>query len=93
MGRPDHWFKPAIEKATIANLHWHDLRHTFASRLIMAGANLRAVAKVMGHKTLSMVMRYSHLSPDLQQGTVDLLDSIGKRTGTATFEGSRRHIN
>ena len=45
----------------------------------MAGGNLRAAAEAMGHKTISMVMRYAHLSPDFQQGTVDLLDSFGKR--------------
>lgn len=92
-GRPDHRFKPALEKAQIANLHWHDLRQTFASRLIMAGGNLRAATEAMGHKTISMVMRYAHLSPDFQQGTVDLLDSFGKRTDTATSTGPKHELS
>ncbi|MFI0608658.1 MAG: tyrosine-type recombinase/integrase [Anaerolineae bacterium] len=47
----------------IEDLHWHDLRHTFASRLVMAGVPLRYVQELMGHRTLAMTERYSHLAP------------------------------
>ena len=43
-------FVPAVEAAGIENFRWHDLRHTFSSRLIMAGVDLRTVQKLMGHK-------------------------------------------
>ena len=52
----------ALKKAEIDNFHWHDLRHCTASYLAMNGASLAEIAEVLGHKTLSMVKRYAHLS-------------------------------
>ena len=57
-------FDEAVERAKITDFHFHDLRHTFASRLIMASNDLRTVQVLMGHKTINMTLRYSHLSPD-----------------------------
>lgn len=55
-------FLYALERAKIDNFHWHDLRHTTASYLIMNGASLAEVGEILGHKTLAMVKRYAHLS-------------------------------
>ncbi len=55
------WGK-ALEKAEIEDFHFHDLRHSAASYLAMNGATLAEIAEVLGHKTLAMVKRYSHLS-------------------------------
>jgi integrase len=52
----------ALAKAEIIDFHWHDLRHCTASYLAMNGASLAEIAEVLGHKTLSMVKRYAHLS-------------------------------
>ena len=52
---------------------WHGLRHTFASRLVMAGVDLRTVQELGGWKTLSMVQRYSHLAPEHLQSAVERL--------------------
>lgn len=60
----DHWFKPAMSKAGIADFKWHDLRHTFASWLVQDGVPLERVAKLLGHKTLTMANRYAHLAPN-----------------------------
>ena len=55
------WEK-ALKTAGITNFHCHDLRHTAASYLAMSGVSLVEIAKVLGHRTLAMVARYSHLS-------------------------------
>jgi integrase len=52
----------ALIRAEISDFHWHDLRHCTASYLAINGASLTEIAEVLGHKTLSMVKRYSHLS-------------------------------
>ena len=59
-----HTFATAAKKAGIPGLHLHDLRHTFASRRAMAGVDLLTIKELGGWKTLAMVERYAHLSPD-----------------------------
>ena len=56
------WFDIALADAGIERFTWHCLRHTFASRLVMAGVDLRTVAELMGHKSLQMTIRYAHLT-------------------------------
>lgn len=56
------WWYEALEKAGIENFRWHDLRHTFASRLAMKGNNLRTIQEALSHKSPQMTMRYAHLS-------------------------------
>ncbi len=67
---PRGWFDHALKAAKIVNFHWHDLRHTFASRLVMAGVDIRTVQELMGHKTITVTMRYSHLAPKHQLAAV-----------------------
>ena len=68
-------FRTALDAAGIKDFTWHDLRHTFASWLIMKGASLRSVAELLGHRGLRMVMRYAHLSPAYLSAEVGLLDA------------------
>lgn len=58
-----HWHA-VLEAAGISDFHFHDLRHTTASMLAAQGAPLLEIADVLGHKTLAMVKRYSHLVVD-----------------------------
>lgn len=71
---PREWFEPCIREAGIQDFTWHCLRHTFASRLVMAGVDLRTVQELVGHKTIQMTCRYAHLAPKHQLAAVQRLD-------------------
>ena len=64
----------ALKTAGIEDFRWHDLRHTTASYLAMNGASLAEIAEVLGHKTLAMAQRYSHLSDGHVAGVLERLD-------------------
>ena len=72
--------RPAWEKvlkeAKLKDFKFHDLRHSAASYLAMNGASLAEIAEVLGHKTLQMVKRYSHLS---EQHTADVVSRMNKK--------------
>jgi integrase len=68
-----HWFLRAVKKAGLTDFTWHDLRHSFASRLVMADVDIRTVADLLGHRTLTMTMRYTHLAPEHKQVAVERL--------------------
>jgi len=67
-------FKTTMTKARIENFRFHDLRHTFASHLVMSGCDIRTVQKLLGHKTIEMTMRYSHPSKDHLKNAVNNLN-------------------
>ena len=67
----DKAWQEALTKSEIADFRFHDLRHTAASYLAMNGAGLREIGDILGHKTLAMVQRYSHLCDDHKQATME----------------------
>ncbi len=66
-------FKAACERARIDDLRVHDLRHTFASWLVVAGVDLYVVRELLGHSSIAVTERYAHLSPDSGRRAVALL--------------------
>lgn len=81
-GRPFGDMRTAFENACLAagitNFRFHDLRHTAASHLAMAGVPMKAVGEILGHKTASMTQRYAHLSQDHLKAAVDSLPAWEK---------------
>lgn len=67
-------FKKALTKANISDFRFHDLRHTAASYLAMAGIDLNTIRVILGHKSIRMVLRYAHLSDTHQALAVGALD-------------------
>ena len=91
---PRRWFEPAVVAAGLSDFSWHCLRHTFASRLVMAGVDIRTVQELLGHKTIAMTVRYSHLAPKHTLAAVERLDAPSESptdttTDTRAFERAK----
>ncbi|WP_454688262.1 tyrosine-type recombinase/integrase [Achromobacter aloeverae] len=72
----DKRFKEACARAGISDFRIHDLRHTFASWLVMAGRPLQVVRDLLGHSSIKMTERYAHLAPDFIVGAVESLEEM-----------------
>lgn len=96
---PRHWFEPSLHNAKIQDFSWHCLRHTFASRLVTDGVDLRSVQELLGHKSIAMTVRYSHLAPAHLLAAVERLDQphserlTDTRSGTGTAERTRSELS
>ncbi len=75
-------FYNAIKLAGIERLRWHDLRHTFATRLAQAGVDLYKIQKLGRWKEISMLSRYAHHYPESLRDGVEVLDQIRKKIST-----------
>jgi integrase len=69
-------FETALRRSGIEDFRFHDLRHTFASNLVMEGVDIMTVKELMGHKTLEMTLRYSHLAPNHKTRAINILDRV-----------------
>jgi len=82
-------FNKAVERAGIEDFHFHDLRHTFASHLVMGGVSLVAVKELLGHKSIEMTLRYSHLSVENKRIALEILSS--RMPKVVTKSGQKCH--
>src|SRR5207248_4693715 len=69
-------WETAVAASGIGGFRFHDLRHTFASWLVQRGRTLKEVQEILGHQTITMTMRYSHLAPDHLRAAVAVLDGV-----------------
>jgi len=69
-------FKSALTRAEIKDFRFHDLRHTFASQVLMKGGSLKDVQELLGHKDIKMTMRYAHLTQEHKRKAVNLLNGL-----------------
>ena len=85
----NHIFKPTLQKVGILGACWHTLRHTAASRRVMAGVDLVSVKEILGHRDIQTTLRYSHLTPG------HLREAVNRgslpRTVTETVTNSKHH--
>ena len=69
-------FYPAMKHADVKRFRFHDLRHTFATRLVQAGADIYTVQKLGRWKTMSMVQRYAHHHSESLRAGIEMLDRV-----------------
>lgn len=70
----EYAFRKSVDGAGINDLHFHDLRHTFCSRLVQSGVDLYTVQTLAGHKSIAMTQRYAHLNVDNLRGAIMCLN-------------------
>lgn len=83
-------FYSSCHKAEIADLRFHDLRHTFATRLVQAGVDLYVVQKLGRWKNIAMLQRYAHHYPESLRPGVEVLDKIITNLSQSNKEGANR---
>lgn len=80
-------FRKAVRAADLVGFRFHDLRHSAASFMVQAGVPLNTVRAILGHKSLSMVLRYAHLAPEHLRDGVEALDGLAAGQGAEAAAG------
>jgi len=74
IGDNKKWWEATLKEAKVKNFRWHDLRHTFCSRLAQAGVSLKVIQEAAGHKTIAMSARYAHMDHTTLQNAMSVLN-------------------
>jgi len=69
-------FDNALKKAQIEDFTFHDLRHTFASYMVMSGLDINTLREILGHSSITMTQRYAHLAPSFKQKAMQNIVTI-----------------
>jgi len=85
-------FYSALRKSGIEKLRFHDLRHTFATRLVQAGVDLYTVQKLGRWKNISMIMRYAHHCPESLRAGVGVLDRVSGKISTNLAQSEEKGV-
>lgn len=83
-------FALACETAGIADVTWHTLRHTFASRLVNSGVDIVTVKELLGHSSISVTMRYAHTNIESKRAAVEKLGGFGDNLVTVSHQVHQR---
>ena len=83
-------FYDSLKRAEIENFRFHDLRHTFATRLVHAGVDIYTVQRLMRWKTISMAMRYAHHYPESLRPGVERIARYRERFITILSQSAEK---
>ena len=85
-------FRSRHERADVKGFRFHDLRHTFATRLVQAGADIYTVQKLGRWKTIQMVMRYAHHYPESLRAGIEILDRVPAGVSTVSAQSANSAV-
>lgn len=94
----DWWIRQAARYAGIEGVHWHVLRHTYASHLAMRGAPLQVIKDLLGHSTIDMTLRYAHLAPTYLAQVARIIEarevpSLSEKFGQPSVNSTTTELN